>query len=187
MDIGKIITILIIGLIGFITGVYLLPNPFYKKKAIINIKCGCKYNGPYYGRILERDKNELIKDSLIICWWEMKRKALSGEIFYDIVKIHKKSTDEGGNFFIPGYPEKNDKYICCPKCLIYNKEYINFIDFSRKIDCFKNKEGCIIYLKKLSDEEKAEILKIIPADVREILKGSLSNYEKKNNLIGENR
>lgn len=178
MTLKKIIITLIFIILTIFPNILLLFVPFHKEKAIKNVRCSCKYNGPYGGKIIDKENNEPIKNGLIICWWDLKRKALSKEVFYETIKIYKTYTDEEGNFYIPKYPEKKDKYICCPKGVIYNEEYLNFINFSLKLDCFKKKEGCTMYLKKLSEEEKAEILKIIPADARQILRESVHPNEK---------
>ncbi len=177
MDIGKIIWIFIITLLGFISGVFLLPISFYSDKAIKDKKCNCKYSGPYFGKIIEKEKGEEQKNVLIICWWNIRRKAPSGEIFYETAKIFKTYTNEEGKFLIPKYPEKRDKYLCCPKAVIFKGNYLNFFDFSNKLNCFKKKGGCVIYIKELSDEQKVEILKILPAEVREKLKESISEQK----------
>lgn len=148
---------------------------------IRNAKCSCKFSGPYSGKIKILEDDKEIKNFHIICWWETKRKTPSDEIIYETIKMLKTQIDEEGNFLIPEYPQKKNKYICCPKGIVYNNKYLNFINFSRKIECFKKREGCIIYLRLLNDEEKAEILKIIPADVKKVLKECLINFDEKKN------
>ncbi len=178
MDVGKIIWLFLITLIGIISGVFLLPISFYSDKAIKDIRCNCKYFGAYFGKIIEIETGGAMENGLIVCWWNIKRKAPSGEIFYDTAKIFKTYTNEEGEFLIPKYSEKRDKYLCCPRVVIFKDKYLNFFDFSNKLNCFKKKEGCLIYIKELSDEQKAEILKILPAEVRDKLKESIS--EQKN-------
>lgn len=144
-------------------------NINFKSQSIINIKCNCKYSGPYIGKAIEKENGREISNCFFVCWWELKRKAPSGEIFYDIVKIYKTQTDNGGNFLIPKFPGKKDKYTCCPKGIIYDDENLYYINFSGKLKCFKRKDICILYLKKMQKKESQELLKIIPAEIKKVL------------------
>lgn len=169
----KFLLFLFILILEIFSGIIIYWTGIPKEK-FINIKCKCKYQGPFYGKIINFEKKEPVKNAKIICWWEIKRKNYSGEIFYEVVKTLETATDEKGIFFIPRYPEAKNKYICCPKMIIFYFNNINLFDFKRNLKKFSKNKIPEIYFFEIKEEQKAKILKELPSEIREILFKNLS-------------
>jgi hypothetical protein len=154
---------------------------FDGKNKIKQTKCLCKYEGPCKLKLISIEGNP-IENAVIIFWFTIKVKSVSGKLYEKILNVYKTRTDENGLTIVPGYiGGEKKRFICCPNFFAYKENYCTMglfleikkgnFNFFEQLRCRKKSKVLEIYFTWINEKYKKELdeiyIKNLPIEVRE--------------------